>query len=558
MKKLVLLTLLAMYATSCSAPTPTAPAPTAIAIAPGGVAANTPTARPSATATEIAPTATNAPSATPTLEPTPTTTNTPIPTATLTPTPLPVREVAQCAEIWQPGYYKLVADIKTSGTRDCFPIQSHNVIFDCNNHVIEGKEARKDKKYEFYGFFVRKFNFPFLETPTNIEIKNCKIRYLRTGIFVGGGNNVYIHDNDLSNNRDDTDERRYGVFLGQADAGGLRLDTVNGGIVEKNITNNQAIGIDVRDSQNVIVRNNTAAVNSAWGINFINVQNSEISGNTLRDNIRWCTWGAGTVAPGCDAGGIILQTGSSNNVVRGNLVEGENGNGIFIKAHAVPCGDNNVIEGNRILNAKWNAIEFSFCKGNKVIGNEISGSYDAVWFGFSDGTEIRNNIITNMTNHGIISYNSRNTTVANNTIVNSREGIYFYWDTWDAKQFFFLTPSPDRYASRNNLIANNTLHDNAVAGIRMQDSVNNRLESNVLFRNGRDFQFMGRAEGNVIITPTPPPTPTATATFTPTLIPSATTAPTLTATPTLTPTNTLAPPTATKPAGVTPSPTIKR
>jgi len=542
LRNLVLLSMLvalAILVAACAEPTSIAPtrAPTTIAIAPGAPA-NTPTVP--ATATDAPPTATGAPASTPTLEPTATATITPSPTVMPTATPLPVREIAQCAEIWQPGYYKLVADLKAPMNRDCFYIQSHNVVFDCDNHTIQGTE-RKDKKYEFYGFFVRKFNFPFMETPTNVEIKNCKLRYLRTGIFVGGSNNIYIHHNDFSNNRDDTDERRFGVFLGQADAGGLRLDTVNGGVVEFNTANNQAVGIDVRDSQNVSVRNNTAAVNSAWGINFINVQNSEILTNTLRDNIRWCAWGSGTVAEGCDAGGIILQTGSSNNVVRGNFVDGQNGNGIFIKAHAVPCGNNNLIQGNKIVNAKWNAIEFSFCKGNRVIGNEITGSFDAVWFGFSDGTEIRDNIITNMTNHGIISYNSRNSIVANNTIVNSREGIYFYWDSWDAKQFFFLTPSPDRYASRDNIIANNTIHDNAVAGIRLQNSIFNRLESNNLFRNGTNIRVEGRADGIVIVTPTPPPTATPTFTPTPTALSTATTAPTLTATPTLTPTATITP-----------------
>ncbi len=544
MRKTILFTLMAgiaMIAAACAEPAPTpipTIAPTAVAIAPGAQL-TAPTTQ--AIATEVAPATTNAPTATSTLLPTATPTDSPTPTVTFTPTPMPIREIAQCTEIWQPGYYKLVTDIKMNGTRDCFYIQSHNVVFDCDNHVIEGKEVRKDKKYEFYGFFVRKFNFPLMETPTNVEIKNCKIRYTRTGIFVGGSNNIYVHDNDLSNNRDDTDERRFGAFLGQADAGGLRFDTVNGGVAERNTTNNQAVGIDVRDSSNVIIRNNTAAMNSAWGINFINVQNSQILTNTLRDNIRWCAWGNGTVDAGCDAGGIILTTGSSNNLVRGNTVVGENGNGIFIKAHAVACGNNNTIEGNKITDAKWNGIEFSFCKGNKVINNEISGSFDAVWFGFSSDTEIRGNTITNMRNHGIISYNSRNSIVNGNTIVNSREAIYFYWDSWDAKQFFFLTPSPDRYASRDNVILNNTIHDNSVAGIRLQNSISNRLDSNTLFRNGRDYRFEGRADGNVIITPTPAPTATPPPTSTATIAPAPTSLPTLTATPTLTPTNSVAP-----------------
>jgi parallel beta-helix repeat protein len=268
--------------------------------------------------------------------------------------------------------------------------------------------------------------------------------------------------------------------------------------VENNVTNNQAIGIDARDSERIIIRNNLATNNSAWGISLLNTSHSEASNNTLRDNVRYCTWGNGTVGPGCDAGGIVLQDGASHNVVKNNIVSGQNGNGIFIKAHGLRCGDDNRIENNKITDAMYNAIEFSFCKDNKVIGNEITGSYDAVWFGFSVNTEVRNNVIRNMTNHGIISYNSRGSIVSGNQISNSREGIFFYWDTWDPKQFYFLPPSPDRYASRNNVIANNTLRDNTVAGIRLSNSIQNRVLNNTFANNARDIWLEGNTEGSVV------------------------------------------------------------
>jgi parallel beta-helix repeat protein len=145
----------------------------------------------------------------------------------------------------------------------------------------------------------------------------------------------------------------------------------------------------------------------------------------------------------------------------------------------------------------YNAIEFSFCTGNRVIGNEITGSYDAVWFGFSFNTEIRNNVIRNMNNHGIISYNSRDSIVADNQITNSREGIYFYWEGWDPKRFYFLTPTPDNFASRNNLITNNTLRDNNVAGIHLSNSVQNRLTGNTFANNAKTIWLEGKTEGTV-------------------------------------------------------------
>ncbi len=338
-----------------------------------------------------------------------------------------------------------------------------------------------------------------LETPTNVEIKNCRILHQRTGIFVGGSNNVYVHDNDLSDNYDDTDKNRFGIFLGPPpDGGGLRLDTVRGGRVENNTANNQAIGVDIRDSDSIVVRNNTTSGNSAWGISLLNTSHSQVSNNTVRANIRYCLWGAGTLGRGCDAGGIILHDGASHNVVQDNLISGENGNGIFIKAHGSRCGDDNLLLHNKITDAVYNGIEMGFCNGNRVGGNEISGSLDAVYFDFSPNTEIRDNVIHNLTNHGIVSVNSRSSVIADNQIANAREGIFLSWVTYDPQAFFFLTPTPDNYASRDNIVENNLLRDNSVAGIHLSNSIQNRLTNNSFANNAKDLWVEGKSDGNII------------------------------------------------------------
>ncbi|MEW5720111.1 MAG: hypothetical protein AB1817_15910, partial [Chloroflexota bacterium] len=183
-------------------PTPTRAAPTQVR----AMTANPGSAPPSTTAqgappTERAATSTPAVTSTRTTTPTTTPTSTITPTPTVTPTPLQTFAVNQCAEIWQPGIYKLTNDIVAPGTRDCFFIQSHNVTFDCDNHIIEGNtKSIKEKQYAYSAIHVRKFNFPLLETPNNVEIKNCRARYFKLGIFVESGNNIYIHDNILSDN----------------------------------------------------------------------------------------------------------------------------------------------------------------------------------------------------------------------------------------------------------------------------------------------------------------------------------------------------------------------
>ncbi len=482
----------------------TASSPTEPPVSPTLTRTRIPSRTPRGDSVTVAPTraATAPPRATPTASatatstPTPSATNTPHPTATPTPFVTPTL-MGTCSHIWQSGYYILTRDVKTADVKrfDCMIVQASDVVIDCNHYSIEGIN------YGGYGFWIRKYNFPLLQTPTNVEIRNCKVSKSRAGLFAEAGVNLNIHHNDFSNNYDDTDARRFGIFLGLVEGGGIRLDYVQNARVENNVTNNGAIGIDIRNSQQVLVRNNTAVNNSAWGISLLNTQDSEVSNNTLRDNVRYCAWGDGIVARGCDAAAIILQDGASRNLVKDNTISGQNANGVFIKAHGTRCGDENVIQNNKIVDALYNAIEFSFCKGNHVIGNEMTGSLDAVWFGFSTGTEVRGNVIRDMMNHGIISYNSRESIVKDNQVINAREGIFFYWDdafTRDTQRFYFLPPSPDQYASRGNLIEGNTLRDNAVVGVRLLNSIQNRIIGNTFVRNGKTIVQEGQTDGNVV------------------------------------------------------------
>jgi len=223
--------------------------------------------------------------------------------------------------------------------------------------------------------------------------------------------------------------------------------------------------------------------------------NSEVSANTTVDNVRKCTWGAGVVGFGCDAGGVVLQDGSSGNVVANNSVLGRNGNGIFIKAHAMPCGNNNTIVGNTINSVLYNSVELSFCAGNKINNNQMRDSLDGIWLGFANNTEIKGNVIANMRNHGVISLNSRGNTVSGNQIINSNEGIYFYSEEYDRNEFSFLPPGD--YTSHDNCLCGNTLQNNAIA-IHLRDSVRNQVTGNNYLNNNRNVLTQGRNDGNNI------------------------------------------------------------
>jgi parallel beta-helix repeat protein len=251
----------------------------------------------------------------------------------------------------------------------------------------------------------------------------------------------------------------------------------------------------VRTSTNVKIQGNTSSNNSAWGVNLMRTQTSEISGNATVDNVRRCTWGAGTVGFGCDAGGIAIQDGSNGILIANNTVTGKNGNGIFIKAHAMPCGNNNTIVNNTIRNVLYNAVELGFCTGNKVNNNTISGGLDAIWMGFSQNTEIKGNSINGMSNHGIISGNSHNNIVSGNTVVSSNEGLYFFTDDYDRVAFGFLQPGD--YKSHDNCLCSNTLQSNNIA-VHLKDSTNNQISSNVFQGNQRTILMQGNSGGNRI------------------------------------------------------------
>jgi parallel beta-helix repeat protein len=445
----------------------------------------TPTPTPTQTDTPT-PSITSTPTLTPTPRPP---TRTPLPTFSPTPrppTPIPSTAVSQCGTIDSQGYYRLTADLNASG--ECLTIKTSNVTLDCAGHSIRGAN------FTGYGIAIRRYGLLDTQTPDSIEVRNCRVSNFTYGIYAQAGSRLSIHNNDSSNNYDDTDPvTRFGKFLGMAEGGGIRLNNVTNSQIFQNTTLHQAIGIDVRYSSGISVRNNTSSDNSAWGINFLRTQNSEAVGNTTTDNVRQCTWGAGTVGYGCDAGGIVVQDGSNGNTIANNTVTGRNGNGIFIKAHALPCGNNNSIIGNTINSVLYNAVEFGFCTGNKVNNNQMNNGLDGVWLGFAHNNEIRNNTIVGMRNHGIISSNSNGTTVSGNQIISSNEGVYFYSEDYDPTAYAFLPPGD--YRSHDNCLCGNTFQSNSIA-VHLMDSTNNQVTNNIYRDNGRTFLVQGNGSGN--------------------------------------------------------------
>ncbi len=127
-------------------------------------------------------------------------------------------------------------------------------------------------------------------------------------------------------------------------------------------------------------------------------------------------------------------------------------------------------------------------------GNVIREGLDGIWLGYAHDTEIKNNTISNMRNHGIISSNSRNNMVSGNNIVNSNEALYFFSEKIDSKQFNWLPPGD--YASHDNCLCANTLQGNLTAAVHLKDSTSNQIVNNTFQGNGRNIVMQGRGDGN--------------------------------------------------------------
>lgn len=402
----------------------------------------------------------------------------------------PVSYISGCGSIGSPGVYYLTTSL--SSHWDCIQIFTDNVILDCQGFSLNGYEGNG------YGVVVHHTSPILGRALRNVEIRNCNMTRHRYGIFIDAADNLYIHDNNTSGNYNDTDKRNFGIFLGLVEGGGIRVNDTRGALVSNNRADSQAIGLDIRQSTGIILHGNNANANTAWGIHFYGVTNSEISSNTSSNNIRYCTWGSGVVGAGCDAGGIMLQSGSSHNLIANNTISGSNGNGIFIKAHGEECGNDNTVANNHIYGSMYNAIELSFCRNNRLQGNEINDSLDGIWMGFSLDSEIdAGNYLHDLTNHGLISWNSQDNNVSNNKVVNSREAMYFYSSDYKKEEFWFVPGEASDHVSRGNCLCANTISNNSVAAFHLANSIKNRVTDNTLTNNGTNFLLEGNTSGNI-------------------------------------------------------------
>lgn len=280
------------------------------------------------------------------------------------------------------------------------------------------------------------------DSTSNSITGNTIINNSDDGIHISSGGNNTITGNTLINNTN------LGIILHDSGNNTLTDNTFfNCGLYAlslflNTITNNTVNGrplIYLQDKSDIIIDN----ANEAGQIILVNcinitVQNQELSNNNIGIEL-WdtnnCFIVGNTIINNTD-NGILLSSGSDNNIITGNTII-QNNYGINLD-HS----DKNTMIGNTIIQNN-HGIDVDHSNRNTIIGNTITqnnfGIYLTYSGGYSDGYAgnkiYHNNFINNPT-HAIIYYG-----IKLNTWDNGYPGGGNYWSNFD---------EPDEGAFDNN------------------------------------------------------------------------------------------------------------
>ncbi|MEM4445143.1 MAG: NosD domain-containing protein [Thermofilum sp.] len=272
-------------------------------------------------------------------------------------------------------------------------------------------------------------------------------------------------------------------------------------IVNNTITNNKESGIYLWGSSGNTITGNRIAYNDWYGIYLQHSSGNTIAGNTIADG-SWYGIHLSASSGNRITGNVFRECGlfvydSYSNVVEGNTVNGkplvylENardvvvrdaGQVILVRSVRVRVENSNLsnatvgvelwessectIANNIISNNKRGGIYLWGSSGNTITGNRIA--YND-WYGISlersSGNTIAGNKISN--NYGGIGlWFSSGNTIAGSTIADNGEGIGIYY-------------------SNGNTITGNKIANNKRDGIILLSSNNNRISLNNFIDNGR-------------------------------------------------------------------------
>jgi len=398
-------------------------------------------------------------------------------------TPLTNNVVVTASTTFCPGTYTL-ADSDENGVVIVRPTDpTKTTVIDGTGVTLQGKG------YKGYGIY--------LNGQSNVVIKNFTIAGYYYGMRLENATGLVVQGNKAWNNY--TNKGRFlniNAPVSSPYGGGILLNNVSGSTIgqsaddprspdalteQSNVLTGQSSGLDLYASSNNVIRGNDASNNSAWGIKLHGSDGNTIARNRAHHVNR-------TGDRGFDSAGVLMTQGSDGNTVERNDLT-YSGDGFFIgNQHSTPS-NNNTISYNNGSFSPHNCFEATFGTNNRFYGNTAESCNYGFWLGYSKQSYLEGNTVQKNRTDGINIDRGGSATLTGNTIVgNGRHGVAL-------TELSSGMATPPR--STGHAIRNNTIRDNASAGVYLQDTTNSGLEGNRITGNANGLYLTGGSTGTV-------------------------------------------------------------
>ena len=271
-------------------------------------------------------------------------------------------------------------------------------------------------------------------------------------------------------------------------------------------------GVNVYNSENIVIDNTTAKNNSWKGFNIANlsygtVKNSRALNNSGLEGYGFSLEGTNNVllvnnyASGSKFGGYRLWNSYNNNLTKNNAVNDgfeiwDSFNNTLEENYATECFEGFYIlrsTFNRLINNKAvnNDYKYGFrlvsAANNTFIGNNASNNEDGFMIEDSNNNSFINNYATGSSDEGFYLDNSSNNNLIGNIVKNNSDrGILLYsFSSNNTLRDNIITNNLNGirlWSSGNNTITENNITNNKY-GIYFVTTTNNKIEFNNIYNN---------------------------------------------------------------------------
>ncbi|MDH7510897.1 MAG: NosD domain-containing protein [Methanolinea sp.] len=333
--------------------------------------------------------------------------------------------------ITEPGSYYLANDIKDCTEPIAILIQCSNVVLDGKGKTIDGMD-----KTESYGIQI----YNAAMTLVNIIIRNVVLSDWDSGIFI----------NDVKNSRFEKITSKSNLNHGV-----LVARSMGNTFTKITATDNKGVGVLLYSQSNHNTLTEITSQNNGEGVRL-----RYSNGNRLEKSVIMNNAGEG----------VNFNEEANFNTIIKNTINGNGKNGIYVLK-----SNYNTITQNTLTGNKWTGIYCEQSNYNVISGNTVKdcGTRGIYLYDQCVDNAVSNNVIQNSTTHGIVIREKSNDNLINGNKIdkNGEDGLILN-------------------AADQNVIFDNLVRENAVAGIWVGVNAKNNVIFNNYFYNVNNTMFV--------------------------------------------------------------------